>query len=279
MTDRNEHPGVGTGSVACERRFDIAVYLLGGLSEAESRTLRAHIDSCAWCTMELRSLRPVSDLVSAADMRSVELQLGDRADTGPEPGLMSRILERAEAELGSVSPTIDLTAARAAKMPSPRRQVRSRWLSAAAAVALFVLGGGSVLGAQRVLDHPKPSITGESVRFATVSLTSGTPAITDAAARPKAWAWVGETPAGTYATLYTQNLQAGQVYKWWFERKDGSRVGLGSFRYPSGQQTWLICPGSTSEPRAQLVAIGATDATGHEVLRTTLPPPPVLRRA
>lgn len=278
MTDRNEHPGAGTGPAACERRFDIAVYLLGGLSEAESRTLRAHIDSCALCTAELRSLRPVSDLVSAADMRSVQLDLGDRVDSEPEPGLVRRILAQAEAELGTVAPTIDLTAARAAATTAPR-SLRPRWLSAAAAVALFVLGGGSVLGAQRMLDHPKPSITGQSVRFATVSLASGAAEVTAAADKPRAWAWVGETPAGTYATLYTQNLQAGQVYKWWFERKDGSRVGLGSFRYPSGQQTWLVCPGSTSEPRAQLVAIGATDATGHEVLRTILPPPPVLRRA
>ena len=271
MTDRFEHDAPPT----CMRRFDIPMYLLGALADAESRSVRAHIDGCPVCTVELRELRPVSDLISAAGVEA--LGADQRSESGPEPDLVQRIIDRAAAELERGEPAIDLTVDGPLVTAGRTTPNHRRWLGIAAALALFVMGAGSVLGAQRVLSNDPQTIAGQSVRFATVSLRNGATDNPDDPVRPRAWAWVGETPAGTYATLYTQHLEPGQVYKWWFERSDGSRVGLGSFKYPGSQQTWLVCPGSTSEPRRTFVAIGATDATGHEVLRTKLPPPDVRR--
>jgi hypothetical protein len=81
--------------------------------------------------------------------------------------------------------------------------------------------------------------------------------------------WSGAPQRG----LNTKGLSAGATYKWWFEKNDGTRVGLGSFVFPAGQTDWVVCPGGTSIERVELNAIGATDANGVDILRADLPEP------
>ena len=74
-------------------------------------------------------------------------------------------------------------------------------------------------------------------------------------------------------------FQVGKVYKWWFIKRDGSRVGLGSFRYPkkSTKDEFYLCPGHTAIDRNDLVAIGATDESGTDVVNQPLPKVPILK--
>ena len=97
---------------------------------------------------------------------------------------------------------------------------------------------------------------------------------------PKAWASIDQTPAGTYAYLYVRDFEIGKVYRWWFIKRDGTRVPLGSFKYPGAVDgdEWLRCPGHTALERTELIAIGATNEAGFDVVRQDLPPAPKLIR-
>ena len=62
----------------------------------------------------------------------------------------------------------------------------------------------------------------------------------------------------------------------WFVKRDGTKVPLGSFRYPGhvDGEEWLRCPGHTAIDRSELIAVGATDDAGIDILRQELPPAP-----
>ena len=92
----------------------------------------------------------------------------------------------------------------------------------------------------------------------------------------KAWAAIDQTPAGTYAYLSVRDFEVGKVYRWWFIKRDGTRVPLGSFRYPGAVNgdEWLRCPGHTALARTELIAIGATNEDGFDIVRQDLPATP-----
>ncbi len=253
--------------------MNLGTYLLGGLSTEEAQNTRRHIDTCTYCQRELTSLRPITDLLSTAELDPT--LTGERIE--PDPSLATRLLARAEQEIDASSPTrpsevhdrvtpIDKHANDRVRRLSPRRR------NLAIAGLAFALGAASTVGVQQVASklNEKPS-TGQRIQFVTQTKNSD-PATATADQGPKAWAWVNTTSAGTYAWLYTRNLKPGVVYGWWFEKADGTRVGLGTFRFPGDQKDWLVCPGSTSVLRSEFVYIGATDDTGKEVLRAKLPP-------
>lgn len=263
-------------TTVCIRTTDVGAYLLGGLAAEEAAAFRAHADACEACAAEIRSLRPVVDQFSAADPVTLAGLVRDE----PPSALRDRILGRAAAD------------------PSPARRARSkrrRWVPVAAGVVVFGLGAGSGVGLQAALDDgPSPAFSmgdgsatrGERITFVGAGDGPSQPdpaiAFSDypvdlpapAAVEPgvvQAWAWIGSGAAGTYAALYTRGLRVGERYSWWFETADGRRVELGSFIFPPAVKEWLICPGSTSLPRTELVRIGATDSQGIDVLRSKLP--------
>jgi hypothetical protein len=250
---------------------DLGAYLLGGLPTTDAQDLRRHIDTCACCRTELKLLRPVADLLTTAEG---PLTLSDRAE--PAPDLASRLLARAEQEIDQQSQSGPTATAITS---SPRRN-RKRLLAVAGLA--FALGAGSTVGVQQVahrINKPDASPTGERIRFASIDVPAR-PSKASESKPPKAWAWIDQTGAGTYARLYTRDLEPNTVYRWWFERPDGSRVPLGSFRYPKeAQKDWLVCPGSTSVLRSEVVYIGATDERGVEVLREKLPPAPDIAKS
>jgi hypothetical protein len=88
--------------------------------------------------------------------------------------------------------------------------------------------------------------------------------------------YIEQQRAGTYAWLYVSEFEVGKIYKWWFIKRDGSRVGLGSFKFPEVKpgEEWLRCPGHTAIDRSELIAIGATDENGVDVVTQKLPPAP-----
>jgi hypothetical protein len=260
-------------SERCMRTTDIGAYLLGGLSPSEANDMRLHADTCTYCAAEMAALRPLVERLADTDLSSITGQ--PRLE--PPAELRDRILLRASLDVPSPlavdarrdDPSIvDLTD----RNMAGSRPIRRRWHRGAvglAVIGIFGLGVGSGVGMQAALDDPPPTTAydpswgnGERVTFA--AQTSQNPS-------KRAWAWIGSGDAGTYAVLYTKGLNAGETYRWWFERADGTRVGLGSFIVPAGQTTWLKCPGSTSIAREELVVIGATDSQGIDVLRSKLP--------
>lgn len=263
----------------CDRIVDLGVYLVGGMSETESRSMRLHIDTCTWCSAELQELRPIANLFDTTELASAIV--GERLE--PTPDAASRLFARANAELVSSTFSDVVPVAGTVRAPdvvAPRR--RQKRTLVAAGVAVFALGVGSTLGTERLVATPKtPRRAIEKVHFSTVSLRA--PSLTPPVTRPgltppKAWVAIDQTPAGTYAYLYVRDFEVGKVYRWWFIRRDGTRVPLGSFRYPGAVDgdEWLQCPGHTALPRTELIAIGATNEDGFDVVRQDLPATPKL---
>lgn len=265
----------------CERTVELGAYLMGGLSEHEAHELRVHIDTCTWCSVELFELQPVADLLDSTELASAII--GERLD--PTPDMAARLFARAAQESGpgpaSPRPPESTTNAGTSFSRPARTRVRRRTIVAAGA-AVFALGIGSTLGTQQLVANDKPSRTEQSrdetpknlerIAFQRISMAVPLPSATP----PKAWASIDQTPAGTYAYLYVRDFEVGKVYKWWFVKRDGTKVPLGSFRYP-GQvegEEWLRCPGHTSLERSELIAIGATNEAGVDIVREDLPPAP-----
>ena len=286
MSKSTDLPAGDNAPMPCVRTTDLGAYLLGGMSETESRDMRVHIDTCTWCSQELSSLRPVADLFDSTELASSII--GERLE--PTPDVASRLFARADAELASAmftnvhsmwSPTPQRADARFSA-PRPKRRALK---IAAAGAAVFSLGVGSTIGTQQLVAGPsKPKRAVENVRFATVALESPSTPTTvpiDPKMIPKAWATIDQTAAGTYAYLYVRDFEVGKVYRWWFIKRDGSRVPLGSFRYPGAVDgdEWLRCPGHTAFNRSELIAIGATNEEGFDVVRQDLPAVPKLDRS
>ena len=260
----------------CSRTVELGAYLVGGMTDRESHDMRVHIDTCTWCSAELFELQPVADLLDATELASAII--GERHD--PTPEMAARLFARAARESAGgtfgaprapLAPAVDGSSIRPA-----RPRIRRRTIVAAGA-AVFALGVGSTLGTQQLVANDKPaenvpSKNVEKIAFQRISMTtSRKPAVP-----PKAWAAIDQTPAGTYAYLYVRDFEVGKVYKWWFVKRDGTRVPLGSFRYPGhvGGEEWLRCPGHTAFDRSELIAVGATDDAGVDIVRQDLPPAP-----
>jgi hypothetical protein len=258
----------------CVRTVDLGAYLLGGMSETEAREMRVHIDTCLWCSRELTELRPVADLLDSTELASSII--GERVE--PTPDAASKLFARASSELAA--PAVP---GAATGLSTPLATRRRRRTMVAAGAAVFALGVGSTLATQQLAAKDAPKPKGERVQFVSISLdpksTAPTTVPKDPTKGPKAWAYITQTPAGTYAYLYVRDFEVGKIYKWWFIKRDGTRVPLGSFRYPGAVNgdEWLQCPGHTAFDRSELIAIGATNADGLDVVKQDLPPaPPVL---
>jgi hypothetical protein len=259
--------------VRCPQTTDVGAYLLGGLLASEAAMLRIHIDSCADCSAALGELQPLTTKLSAIDLR----QFAGMEVEVPSSNLGARIVAVAAQDDPETANVSALT-------PHGRQGVHGRqgrqdlqghggrrvpWKAVAAAALAFGVGTGTgfvVKPAAAPTTRPEwPPIPGYDTRSQRVNFT-GLPA-----SGPEAWALVSAGPAGTYVALHTKRLTVGSTYRWWLEQADGTRVPLGSFKVPADQKGWLVCPGSTSVERVKVLAVGATDAAGNDVLRADLP--------
>lgn len=50
----------------CSHAMDAAVYLLGGLSDAEAEAFVRHLDGCPGCRAQIEELAPVARLLTVA---------------------------------------------------------------------------------------------------------------------------------------------------------------------------------------------------------------------
>jgi hypothetical protein len=257
----------------CPRTTDVGAYLLGGLVADEAAEMRDHMDGCVTCSREMSELQTITDQLAQVDLRSFA---GLPVDE-PSEDLRERILVSALAESGDdqesgkvVSNNVVSLQPGERKPGEPKSGGRRRvgWKAAASVGVAFALGAGSGYVAKPAAAPPKRPYFGTG----TNDISQRVNFVSSNTTGPKAWANVSSGPAGTYAALYTKGLAPG-TYRWWFEKKDGTRVALGSFEFPEKQTKWVICPGGTSVERIELTAIGATDANGKDVLRADLPAP------
>ena len=274
MSDDNEVNGFI--EPPCSRTVELGAYLVGGMTDRESHDMRVHIDTCAWCSAELLQLQPVADLLDSTELATAII--GERLD--PTPEMAARLFARAARESASATSPASPFSPTSVGDDLPKRparpRIRRRTIVAAGA-AVFALGVGSTLGTQQLVANDKPAENGpsknvEKIAFQRISMTTPRKPAVPA----KAWAAIDQTPAGTYAYLYVRDFEVGKVYKWWFVKRDGTKVPLGSFRYPGhvGGEEWLRCPGHTAFDRSELIAVGATDDAGVDIVRQELPPAP-----
>jgi hypothetical protein len=263
MTDR---PTSQVPGRTCDRTVDIAAYLAGELGGDDEISLRTHADLCGICGPELASLRSLVDRVRS--VRNEELDEEWELPPAVGAGLFERALREpsvfdvsGDAAVPGTGPLSTFSAP-----AGPRRRRRSVAIAAAGVAFAFLAGAGSAVGLQAAFKKDPP--VGEKVRLQLISARTPSPSVAPVPAI-RAWAWIGSAPAGTYATLYTKGLPAGQHYYMWFEKADGTRVALGSFRSSPDGTMWLKCPGSSALVREEIVAIGASTSAG-DVLRADL---------
>jgi predicted anti-sigma-YlaC factor YlaD len=148
-------------------------YLLGGLDEADTDRLDAHLRDCDECRDELERLAPV-------------------------PELLQRLPDAQRASAGGAQPPISLTARPSAeniegllrRMRAEKnrenRTARVRWLAAAAVVLVAaVIGVGVVRGSRE--NSPTPSLPSPQLVTAQFEPAEGSGLAGEAVLTPKTW--------------------------------------------------------------------------------------------
>jgi hypothetical protein len=293
MSDSSDSP-------RCLRTVDVGAYLLGGMDAAERALFAGHVEGCRHCQAAVHELQPLIQHMASLDLSTIAT-----SPDHPSPGLRDRLLAAAAAESGDgagsvvdlsdrvarthgASPAVDrVDAAHGSGVVSPLRPRRHLPVRAAAAVAVaFAVGAGGGYSVRPAAQSAPPPTTVKSQNWEEPNI----PGYSDAPGqrvqfvggsgtgqsdvKPEGFVMVNVGPAGTYAALHTKKLRVGERYSWWFERIDGTRISLGSFTFPGNLKGWLVCPGSTSVERVELKAVGATDASGVDILRADLPAVP-----
>jgi hypothetical protein len=184
-------------------KLSLGAYALGDLPAGERAALAAHIEGCAECRTELRSLEGVAALLPLADPARIEVPA-----VRPPADLGARI----EAQI----------AAESSREGREKRRGRRRWwaggaIAAAAVAALLALvvlpiGGGENSPAQEV-------------RFA--SVPNGVSI--DATLEPHAF--------GTEIQMYVKGIRSGTLCRVFLRDAQGKTFSAGSFRYRWGEDS------------------------------------------
>jgi hypothetical protein len=184
-------------------KLSLGAYALGDLPAEERAAIAAHLEGCAECRAELRSLEGVAALLPLADPARIE-----------QPAL------RPPAELGARIE--EQIAAEASREGREKRRGRLRWwaggaIATAAVAALLALvilpiGGGENSPAQEVSFASVPK--GVSI---------------DATLQPHAF--------GTEIQMYVSGIRSGTLCRVFLRDAQGKTFSAGSFRYRWGEDS------------------------------------------
>lgn len=208
-------------------RLSLGAYVLGDLPSEERAALAAHLEGCAECRAEARSLEGVAALLPLADPARIE-----------EPAA------RPPADLGArIAATID---AEATATRGRRKRRRLRWAlgsatatAAVAAVALVVvLAGGSGSG------QPE-----QQVSFADVPENIDI----DATLEPHSF--------GTEIHMYVRGINSGTLCRVFLRGADGRSYPAGSFRYRWGDDADAVLSSALDISRATAIGVHAGNRT------------------
>jgi anti-sigma factor RsiW len=171
-------------------REQLGAMALGHLSDEEATAVRAHLDGCAECRAELRTLEEVAAVLPLVDPGSLE-----EARVAPPPGLGDRVVSVVRRERAAAA----------------RRRRRTWGTGVAAAAALLAIALTAVVAL--------PSGSGD-VRV-TLEPETGDAAPIAAVLTERAW--------GTEIRLDVEGLPAGEPFVVWLREPDDDRVPAGSF--------------------------------------------------
>jgi hypothetical protein len=156
-----------------ELRMLLGGYLLGGLDEADTDRLDAHLLDCDRCRQELDRLAPIPELLQ---------RLPDAARTDG-PGSSGRVPlaarpspDRIEGLLGKMR----------AERSRDRRLARVRWLAAAAVVLIAAIIGFGVVTSDRS-NPPTPALPSPQLVTARFEAAAGSGLAGEAVLTPKVW--------------------------------------------------------------------------------------------
>lgn len=207
-------------------RHSLGAYVLGDLPADERAAVAAHLEGCAECRAEARSLDGVAAILPLADPARIEEPVAR-----PPADLGARIAATIEAEAG------------AERSRHRRRGLRlafagSLAAAAAAAVLLIVLlGGGS------------PGEPDQQIRFAAVP-----PGVTiDATLEPHSF--------GTEIHMYVKGIRSGTLCRVFLRGGDGKAYPAGSFRYRYGGDSEAVLSSALDLSRTTAIGIHAGGRT------------------
>jgi hypothetical protein len=184
-------------------KLSLGAYALGDLPASERAAIAAHLEGCAECRAELRSLEGVAALLPLADPARIE-----------QPAL------RPPAELGArIEAQI---AAETSREGREKRRGRLRWwaggavatavVAALLALVILPIGGGENSPAQEVSFASVPN--GVSI---------------DATLEPHAF--------GTEIQMYVKGIRSGTLCRVFLRDAQGKTFSAGSFRYRWGEDS------------------------------------------
>jgi hypothetical protein len=184
-------------------KLSLGAYALGDLPAEERAQVAAHLEGCAECRAELRSLEGVAALLPLADPARIE---------GPTVRPPAELGARIEAQISAES----------SREGRAKRRSRQRWwaggaIATAAVVALLAIvvlpiGGGENSPAQEV-------------RFASVPKGVSI----DATLQPHAF--------GTEIQMYVSGIRSGTLCRVFLRDAQGKTFSAGSFRYRWGEDS------------------------------------------
>jgi hypothetical protein len=208
-------------------KLSLGAYALGDLPPDERAALAAHLEGCAECRAELRSLEGVAALLPLADPARIE-----QPPARPPADLGARI----EAQI----------AAESAREGRARRRRRLRFgfggaiaaAAVAAALAIAILPGGS-----------GESSPAQKVDFA--SLPKGVSI--DATLEPHAF--------GTEIEMYVSGVRSGTLCRVFLRDAQGRTYSAGSFRYRWGEDSHAVLSSALDLSQAKVIGVHAGDRT------------------
>ncbi len=278
-TAHDESPGEGSDERA-ERDALVAAYALGGATVAEAAQARAFIAADA------EAARLYAEFASITAVLPEIYADPDAVPARPSAALKDRVLAAARAEMGDAGPSPAIAepreaAASGASAPIALAETRERkrvaippgWLAAAA--LLIAVIGLSAWNISLHRDVQQANRDRDIVRFAASGVHAYTMAGT--ANAPDANATLIESSADGGKVVFLAKgfpgTAAGQTYRVWLQKQDGSYVDAGTFS--GGDQTRLVLPGNlngihavviTAEPESR----PAASPTGPPVMEGAL---------
>jgi hypothetical protein len=227
-------------------------FALGHLTAAEATGLRAHLDGCPACRLELAELATL-----VPDLRGVSLRALGSIDT-PPAGLGTDIVAVVAQER--------VLRDRRQRKDRARRRLARGLTAAAAAIAVLAVGlqvGRATAPQQNVSALPSASPSLPAIPMEPVRLAVGSSAISvqNAVLIPHTW--------GVEMKFVASGLEAGTVYRAWFVGRSGERMPAGEFLGVGAKS--LKCNMQAALLRADTSRFVVVDPAGRTVLSGDLP--------